>query len=141
MPRDRSEYYKQYYLDHKETMNLNSKQYRLTHPDVDKNYKARHKNEIAEKSREYYIRTKLGGDKSKMRVSKSKNKETKIEADVETPKIKKPKKTPMERKRDAISKDLAIIQKRADEFKMSLQTIDAEQSRKSEGNERVEQTV
>lgn len=133
---DRTEYYKQYYRDHKETIALNSRQYRLTHPDVDKNYKARHKNEIAEKSRDYYIRTKLGGDKTKMR--KSKNKETIIEAVVETPKIKKPSKTPMERKRESIIKDLAIIQKRADEYKMTLQSIDAEQKRESERDERTE---
>lgn len=132
---DRTEYYKQYYRDHKETIALNSRQYRLTHPDVDKNYKARHKNEIAEKSRDYYIRTKLGGDKTKMR--KSKNKEVILEV-VETPKIKKPSKTPMERKRESIIKDLAIIQKRADEYKMTLQSIDAEQSRESERDERTE---
>jgi hypothetical protein len=135
MRADRSEYYKQYYLDHKERINQNSRHYRLSHPDVDKDYKARHKNEIAEKSREYYIRTKLGGDKTKMR--KSKIKETKIEAVVETPKIKKPSKTPMERKREAIIKDLAIIQKRADEYKLLLNNIaDADQSTESKGNER-----
>ena len=141
MPADRSEYYKNYYLEHKETINLNSRQYRLTHPDVDKDYKARHKNEIAQKSREYYIRTKLGGDKTKMRTSKPKNKTPIIEADVETPKIKKPSKTPMERKREAIAKDLAIIQKRADEYKILLQSIDAEQSRESKRDERTEQAV
>ena len=131
MRADRSEYYKQYYLDHKERINQNSRHYRLSHPDVDKDYKARHKNEIAEKSREYYIRTKLGGDKTKMRARPQK-KEVKIEDNVETSKIRKPKKTPMEKKREAIAKDLAIIQKRADNFKMSLQLIDAEQSRESE---------
>lgn len=138
MPADRTEYYKQYYLDHKETINQNSRQYRLIHPEVDKNYKERHKNEIAQKSREYYIRTKLGGDVSKLR-NKSKKKETILEAVVETPKIRKPKKTPMERKRDAIAKDLAIIQKKADNFKLLLNNIaDAEQSRESERDERVE---
>ena len=140
MPLDRTEYYKNYSLEHKETIALNSRQYRLTHPEVDKNYKDRHKNEIAEKAREYYIRTKLGGDVSKLR-NKSKNKETILEAVVETPKIKKPSKTPMERKREAIIKDLAIIQKKADQYKISLQSIDAEQSRENERDERVEQAV
>lgn len=135
MPADRTEYYKQYYREHKETINQNSRQYRLTHPDVDKDYKKRHKNEIAEKSREYYIRTKLGGDRSQMRPRPKQK-----EAPAQPP--PRPKKAPIEKKRDAIAKGLAIIQKRADEFKMSLQFIaDADQSRESERDERVEQAV
>ena len=135
MRADRSEYYKQYYLDHKERINQNSRHYRLSHPDVDKDYKKRHKNEIAEKSREYYIRTKLGGDRSQMRPRPKQK-----EAPAQPP--PRPKKAPIEKKRDAIAKGLAIIQKRADNFKLLLNNIaDAEQSRESERDERVEQAV
>jgi hypothetical protein len=135
MPKDRTEYYKLYYQEHKTKMNEYSKQYRAAHPDVDKRYKERHKDDIVEKSRLYYIRTKLGNDTNNMK-RRPKNKTPILEAGVETPKIKKSKKTPIEKRRDAIAKDLAVIQKRADAFKMSLNNIaNADKSAESSGNE------
>jgi hypothetical protein len=131
---DKLEYNKQYYAAHKEIMLKQTKEWYNNNKDHMRAYWERTREKTRERQRRWYEKNR------KVITKMAKEKVIKIieKIEPEPPKPKKPKGRPKtgrmsetEKKQRKINNDLAIIQKRADAFKMSLQCIDADQRTES----------
>ena len=130
---DKLEYNKKYYAAHKEIMLKQTKEWYNNNKDHMRAYWERTREKTRERQRRWYEKNrKVITKMAKEKVIKIL---PKIEAEPESPKPRGRPKTgrisATEKKQRKINRDLAIIQRKAEEFKMSLQGIDADQSRES----------
>ena len=130
---DKLEYNKQYYAAHKEIMLKQTKEWYNNNKDHMRAYWERTREKTRERQRRWY-------EKNRKVIKKLVQEKVikilpKIEAEPESPKPRGRPKTgrisATEKKQRKINRDLAIIQRKAEAFKMSLQGIDADQSRES----------
>lgn len=137
---DKLKYNKEYYAANKERMRQQTKEWYYNNKEHIREYWKLTREKTSERQRRWYAKNKKVI--KKMVEEKVVKIIPKIEAEPEPPKPRgRPKTNRMsetEKKQRKINRDLEIIQKRADAFKMSLQSIDAEKSKSapnSGGNE------
>lgn len=130
---DKLEYNKQYYAVNKERMKQQTKEWYYNNKEHMREYWERTREKTRERQRRWYAKNKKVI--KKLVEEKVVKIIPKIEAEPEPPKPRgRPKTGRMsetEKKQRKINKDLEEIQRKADAFKMSLQCIDAHQSRES----------
>jgi hypothetical protein len=137
---DKLEYNKKYYAAHKEIMLKQTKEWYNNNKDHMRAYWEHTREKTRERQRRWYEKNrKVITKMAKEKVIKIL---PKIEAEPESPKPRGRPRTgrisETEKKQRKINRDLAIIQRKAEAFKMSLQGIDAEKNKdtaNSSGNE------